>query len=614
MPASGPEQTRRARPRRPSRLALAAAAAGLLLLVSGAFGLALTSAAAPAARGSADDRSLDRMVRYLQLVQRPDGCFPMDGGGNADPAYASSWAAIALAAAGVNPREQFRPDGYRSVLDCIRAHVADLHVTTDFERVLLVVNAAGTDPHAFGGVDLVRRILAQQRPDGSFTHDPAKPAPGINTTIWAILSLAPVREPAVTVAIRRAARWILRTQNEDGGWPAVAAGVASSTDMTGAALQALHAAGLLGGARADDAGGSPGGTRTDAAADRARDAALGWLRGVQGGDGGFPDLEGVSSSNSASTAWVAQGVWAVGKDPGRWRRGGRSMLDYLGSLQQRDGSVRWTAQKQMNPVWMTAYTAPAYSGRYLPLAAVPYRGSVPNPGNRPSRADRAGGTGGGSGGSGGDGGGVLIGGGGEGAPVFSRPRQGSKGAAVGGVTRVDSAAEKPAPRPARSQQRQDDDAAAPAPSTPGDDRAAAAPAAPAPTGPAAPQAGGSQPASSAAAAPTGARAPDRSRARAGAGAAAPAGALSAAAARAARDDRADAGDETVSGVVVGGDGAAAAANADSGDPAAAYGLRSASAGGDSGPWLASAIAGALLLFAALGSLLERRRADASAAA
>ncbi len=43
------------------------------------------------------------------------------------------------------------------------------------------------------------------------------------------------------------------------------------------------------------------------------------------------------------------------------------------------------------------------------------------------------------------------------------------------------------------------------------------------------------------------------------------------------------------------------------DVASAFGLRSASAGGDSGPWVAVALAGAMLLAAGGGGLAERRR-------
>ncbi|MBB4663439.1 prenyltransferase/squalene oxidase repeat-containing protein [Conexibacter arvalis] len=586
---------RRGSPRRRirRRVSLAAVAAGLTLLSAAALGLTLSSAAAP----SADDGSLDRMVRYLQQVQRRDGCFPMRRGGPPDPAYASSWAAIALAAAGVNPREQFRPDGHRSVLQCIRGAVRDLRVTTDYERVLLVVNAAGgADPRSFGGVDLVRRILDRQRPDGSFTHDPAKPAPGVNTTIWAVLSLAGARGPVVDRAIARAARWILSVQAEDGGWPAVAAGMASSTDMTGAALQALRAAGRLGGAR------------EDRAAARARDRALAWLRRVQLPGGGFPDLEGKTIGNSASTAWVAQGLWAVGKHPGRWRRGGASMLDFLASLQRPDGSIAWTAADSSNEVWMTAYTAPAYSGRYLPLARVPFAGSVPDPRNRPTRGEGGDGAGGGSGGSGGDGGGVLIGGGGEGAPLFSRPRQGSKGSTVGGVTSVEAERGRPERRRERTQREQDEDPLRSAAGDGTDDDGGAPPAASdravsgpdaepadAASGPAA--SGGADQGAVADAADRRARDGDAAADRRvlGAGGDTVIGGASGS----------GADDEQISGVVVGGVGGDDRTT----DVGAAFGLRGASTGGDAGPWPAVAIAGSLLLAGGLGGLLERRRPD-----
>lgn len=596
--AAPPAAARRPRGSGRRRVASAAVAAGLLLLLVSALGLTLSSAAGPS---EADDRSLDRMVRYLQQVQNRDGCFPMRRGGPPDPTIASSWTAIALAAAGVNPREQFRPDGYRSVFDCIRTSVRELRVTTDFERVLLVVNAAGgADPRNFGNVDLVRKILDQQRPDGSFTHDPADPAPGVNTTIWAVLSLSGARGPVVDRAIARAGRWILSAQAPDGGWPAVASGMASSTDMTGAALQSLRAAGLLGGGREDPA------------AAQARDRALAWLRSVQLPGGGWPDLAGRTTGNSASTAWVAQGLWAVGKHPGRWTRGGASALDFLASLQREDGSVAWTAGSALNEVWMTAYSAPAYSGRYLPLAKVPYTGRVPDPRNRPSASQGADGVGGGSGGAGGDGGGTLAGGGGDGAPIFSRPRQGSKGRTVGGVTDVEVAKERESARGERSQQDQDGDAEQPVQSPGGRDDGPAAGGG-APTAPSPPSPG--EPGASPAEAPAD---PAANGAPAGAEGGAGAAAGRDAAARRARGGGSDeplvegapaggSADEQVSGVVVGGAGGSEAALAT--DVGAAFGLRGAAAGGDAGPWLAVGIAGAMLLAAGLGGLLERRRPD-----
>jgi hypothetical protein len=72
---------------------------------------------------------------------------------------------------------------------------------------------------------------------------------------------------------------------------------------------------------------------------------------------------------------------------------------------------------------MTAYVTPALAGRALPIVPPPARVSPPQPGEEP---------GDGSGEGGGDAG-VIAGGGGNGAPKFSRPKRGSKGRTPGGA-------------------------------------------------------------------------------------------------------------------------------------------------------------------------------------
>ena len=65
--------------------------------------------------------------------------------------------------------------------------------------------------------------------------------------------------------------------------------------MTGAVIQALVRAG-----------------RRDS---DAIDDALAWLRTMQNDDGGFTAVRPGEESNSATTAWVVQALWAVGYRP-----------------------------------------------------------------------------------------------------------------------------------------------------------------------------------------------------------------------------------------------------------------------------------------------------------
>jgi prenyltransferase beta subunit len=373
--------------------------------------------------------NLERTVTYLQKVQNEDGGYGGEPGAKSNPDF-SAWVAVALAATGINPRDQTTaPQHYvggHSVYSYLTEHTSELTWTTDFERELLVVDAAGASPYEFGGVNLVRRILERQLPDGSFPHEAGSTEPGMNDTIFAILALSPIQEPVVQHAIQEAAKWIEAEQDCDHGWPAAAhrivatcpeGGVGlpgepeSEVDMTGAAIEALNAAG-----------------RQQAASD-VEQTAFAYLEQAQDANGGFPEEPGNPEANVASTAWVVQAMWSAQINPETWLTHSglatEEPLGYLASMQQEDGHIRWEASTEENGVWMTAYVTPAFAGDPLPIRAVSYIGL-------PLEAPDSGESGNG-GESPQPGGGVISGGGGNGAPLFSRPQPQSKGHTPGGV-------------------------------------------------------------------------------------------------------------------------------------------------------------------------------------
>ncbi len=367
------------------------------------------AAAAAAAPNPGNQASLDETVRYLQEAQLPSGGFAAAG----EPSQiTSAWTAVALAAAGINPRDQRRPGGVDafSYLAANYGHAvaetecAPIACTTIFERELMVVNAAGADPRHFGGVDLVAELLGRARPDGSFPHVPGG-QPGVNDTIFAVLGLAPIEEPATQAAIGPAADWIESVQRPSGGWAWNASGAREEVDMTGAAIQALVAAGR---------------GRNEAVAD-----GVAYLRGAQNPDGGFPEFPGNPESNAASTAWATQAIWAVGENPESWRTGSgqasEEPLDFMESLQQGDGHIRWKQGQDLNGIWMTAYCSVALGGHTWPIPEVP-RSEEPDQPPRPGE---------GEGSQVGDG--VIAGGGGKGASLFSRPKPQSQGRTPGGA-------------------------------------------------------------------------------------------------------------------------------------------------------------------------------------
>jgi prenyltransferase beta subunit len=379
----------------------------LVILFASGMLLAAGAAAAPA-----NQARLDRTVRYLQSVQQMNGGFGQAG----EPSQISSaWTALALAAAGINPQDQAKPggtDAYAFLVDHFQQSLdeelcAPEACTTAYERELMVVNSAGGAPRDFGGIDLVAGLLGRVNEDGSFGFVPRGKGT-VNATAFAIFALAPISELEARAPIQAAAAWIEANQRENGGWAWDDRAAPDEVDMTGAAVQALIAAG-----RSND---------------EAVQNGLGYLRRAQNPDGGFPEFPGESESNVASTAWATQAIWAAGENPEDWSTGSggetEEPLDYMESLQAPDGHIAWRKSSDVNGVWMTAYVAPAFAGQAWPIPFAPRR--LPQAPPRP--------------GEGGDqsGAGVIAGGGGGGAPLFSRPRPQSRGQTPGGARVIHS--------------------------------------------------------------------------------------------------------------------------------------------------------------------------------
>ncbi len=401
------------------------------------------SSALAATPAPAYQEALDRTEAYLQSAQNPDGGFPAEVGGGSG-AEVSAWAALGLAGAGINPQQQKRKGG-ATVYAYLTGHAHELERTTDYARELLVVDAAGTSPYDFGGVNLVNEILGRRltgpEEEGAFSHEVGGSTPAVNDTAFAILALSPIKEAAVQSAVQQAAQWLIEVHNVGGGWPSQtvcqahaqpANECSSEVDMTGAAIEALNAAG-----RHD----------TDV-----QQEAFKYLREVQSGNGGFPEYAG-EEPNVASTAWAVQAMWSAGERPEAWVKDASGAigepLGYMASLQEPDGQIRYKESEELNGVWMTAQVAPAFAGQPYPLAEVPLSGEPPQspsgstPATQPSPGSAEVGA---SGESAGHGAGVTAGGGGKGAPLFSRPQSQSQGRTPGGVRLPEATRERAAQR------------------------------------------------------------------------------------------------------------------------------------------------------------------------
>jgi Prenyltransferase and squalene oxidase repeat len=278
-----------------------------------------------------------RPTGYLAAAQNGDGGLGAAPGASSSELF-SGWAALAFAAEGRNP--QLIRHGGQSLIGYIGAGLPSASDVGSLERTILVVRAAGRNASAFRGHDLGAELLSHIRRDGSVGDQ-------VNLTSFAILALR-AADHRIAPATRS---WLVRQQDRDGGFNFATAGGTSDVDDTGAALEALAAAG-------------PTPART-------RDRATAFLRAQQDRDGGFPSEPG-ADSNAQSTAWAIQGLIAVGVRPGLLhRRGAPSPLRYLQSLVAADGHVRYSRAGDQTPVWVTAQAAMALAGKALPLSPVP---------------------------------------------------------------------------------------------------------------------------------------------------------------------------------------------------------------------------------------------------
>jgi Prenyltransferase and squalene oxidase repeat len=300
-------------------LTFAAIAAGLLL---------------PAGAGAADAGSASV---WLVSQQNADGGYGAESG-QASRVDTTSWAMLGLAASGLNPFDVAKEG--RSAVDFLRGRLGEVTAAGDLARAVLALEAAGADPRDFGGQNLVSRLRAKQRGDGSYEGQPSATA----------LAAIALRTAGATGGIEASLGWLHGAQNEDGGW-GESAGAPSSANATGAVLQAL----------------SPG--------TKVSRSGLSYLRNTQREGGGFATgAEG--AVNTESTAWAVQGIVAAGGDPASFRRGGASALEYLTAHQETDGHYRYSGESDQHPVRTTSQAIPAAASTTFPIPTPP---RVPKP-------------------------------------------------------------------------------------------------------------------------------------------------------------------------------------------------------------------------------------------
>jgi energy-coupling factor transport system substrate-specific component len=310
--------------------------AGATWALLGAVVVASATVAVPTAKAGAGAGRA-----WLERAQRADGGYGASSEIRSSPQM-TGWAILGLEAAGRNPLDVAAngttPVEYlRERAGRLQRHLGDL------ELAILGLEGAGLDSGSFAGHNLGAELAREQGGDGSFAGQ-------VNLTAYGALAL---RAAGASGSEARAAAWIRRAQNGDGGWGATDA-ARSEPDSTGSAIQAL---------------GRGGGV----------DRGVRYLRRVQKGEGGWGLYEG-GVTNSQSTAFAVMGLVAAGVDPGRVRRNGRSGTSYLAARQQPDGHYAYSSGTDQTPIWVTSQALLAVSSEALPIEAVPRSpGGAPQP-------------------------------------------------------------------------------------------------------------------------------------------------------------------------------------------------------------------------------------------
>jgi len=251
------------------------------------------------------------VLSFVQGRAQPDG-------GYAEPGGTSTVGLTATAVLAVRAAGAAAPAAARAYL---AAHETGLTPTELELATMAEAVSGGASPALLGS------LRALERPSGAI-------GPALNSTIWGILALRQAGEPVAAATVA----YLVHAQSKSGGF-GWAAGVHPDNDDTAAAVEALAAAGVHGGAAA---------------------RALAYLRARETKDGGF-ELQPGAGSNVQSTAWSIQAFLAAGATPPA------PAFRYLARMTRADGSLRYSARYATTPLWVSAQALPALARRPFPL-------------------------------------------------------------------------------------------------------------------------------------------------------------------------------------------------------------------------------------------------------
>lgn len=229
----------------------------------------------------------------------------------------TDWEAIALARAG-----QTVPATYMEQIErLLEEQNGEFRKVTDLERIAIAVKAAGGDPTAVAGYNIIEKI---------YNHDKMTNQ-GVNGPIFALLALNSGRYAIPSDAAwneQKLIQWILAQQNETGGFPHIK-GEEDNVDITAMAVTALSA------------------HMERSEVQRAVESAIDRLARMQLASGGF-SLGGEENSESVAQVIIALSSAGIGTTDQRFIKSGTSLIAKLLSYRNEDGGFAHTAGQASN--------------------------------------------------------------------------------------------------------------------------------------------------------------------------------------------------------------------------------------------------------------------------
>ena len=360
-----------------SRIRVAAVSA-ICLAIGLAAGPAVAMAATPASTTASaphaspftlpQTAAAQAGAQWLAGQLTPQGFMPSPTPGQANLSFTAN-TVLALAAAGVDPT------GARLALSYLESHV-NSYVTVSgadgpgqLALLILGAHALGVDPTNFGGTNLVTRLLATERTNGTDIGLFGAQDPSFDGAFRQGLALAALAAAGDTsrAVVGTAITWLQAQQCPDGGWtsyqttanpctgdPAASAG--PDTNSTALAIEGLAS--------------------QSAVTPSIATSAVGFLTAAQDPDAGWgfdPNTASApGSTDSNSTAEVVQALIALGQTPGtlKFQKGTANPVSVLLSYQVPSGSTAGGFAFQANDapdVLSSAQVVPALAGLVIPF-------------------------------------------------------------------------------------------------------------------------------------------------------------------------------------------------------------------------------------------------------